>query len=65
VKSAGSFREILAQEAPDVWLSNRGHGEDPSLETLADVLKKLDKIEPLPKTAKAPAKSTAKRSRKP
>ena len=63
VKSAGSFREILAQDAPDVWISNRGHGEDPSLETLADVLKKLDKLEPLPKkatgAAKAPAKKTA------
>ena len=53
VKSDGSFREILAQDAPDVWLSNRGNTGDPSLETLADVLRKLDAIEPLPKQGKA------------
>jgi bifunctional non-homologous end joining protein LigD len=64
VKSEGSFRNILAQEAPDVWLSHRGHGEDPSLETLADVLKKLDKIEPLPKPARVAAPAPAKRTRK-
>ena len=53
VKSAGSFREILAQEAPDVWLSNRGNTGTTAAETLTDVLKKLDKIEPVPKTASA------------
>ena len=57
VKSAGSFREILAQDAPDVWLSNRGHTGETTLETLTDVLKKLDKIEPVPRAA--PAKATA------
>ena len=46
VKSKASFREILAQDAPDVWLSNRGAG-DGSLETLANVLSKLDAIEPV------------------
>ncbi|AMY09730.1 Putative DNA ligase-like protein [Luteitalea pratensis] len=59
VKSAGSFREILAQEAPDVWLSNRGHTGDTALETLTDVLKKLDKIEPVPKTTSAKTSAPA------
>ena len=63
VKSAGSFREILAQEAPDVWISNRGNTGDTSLETLTDVLKKLDKIEPVPKKAAA-KKSTPAAARK-
>lgn len=48
VKSDGTFRDILAQEAPDVWLSNRGNTGDASYETLADILRKLDTIEPLP-----------------
>lgn len=52
VKSRGSFRDILAQDAPDVWLSNRGNTGDASLETLADVLRKLDTVEPLPKEAR-------------
>ncbi|MBA2353832.1 MAG: hypothetical protein H0V80_04085 [Acidobacteria bacterium] len=63
VKSSGSFREILAQETPDVWISNRGAGGDPSLETLADVLRKLDALEPMPGTptpATAPAAARAK-----
>ncbi len=68
VKSGGSFREILAQDAPDVWISNRGNTGDASLETLASVLKKLDKIEPVPKqpaASKKPAPAqddTAKRT---
>ena len=69
VKSEGTFRDILAQDAPDVWLSNKGTTGEPSLETLAEVLRKLDKIEPLPKdekskkTAAAPArKRTAKKA---
>ena len=33
-----------------MWLSNRGHTGDTTLETLTDVLKKLDKIEPVPKS---------------
>ena len=48
VKSGGSFRDILAQDAPDVWLSNQGATGDASLATLAEVLKKLDTVEPLP-----------------
>ncbi len=46
VKSAGSFRDILAQDAPDVWLSNPGATGEASLKTLADILKKLDIVEP-------------------
>ena len=57
VKSAGSFRDILAQDTPDVWISNRGSDGDASPGTLATVLKKLDKIEPLPKQAAAAASS--------
>ena len=63
VKSAGTFREILAQDAPDVWLSNPGATGEASLETLADVLKKLDALEPLPPDTPAPAAKT--RPRKP
>jgi bifunctional non-homologous end joining protein LigD len=62
VKSGGTFREILAQDAPDVWLSNPGATGEASLETLADVLKKLDALEPLPPETPAPA--TKKRPRK-
>ena len=46
VKSGGSFRDILAQDAPDVWLSNPGATGEASLKTLADILKKLDVVEP-------------------
>ena len=46
VKSGGTFRDILAQDAPDVWLSNPGATGDASLKTLADILKKLDSVEP-------------------
>jgi len=46
VKSAGSFRDILAQDAPDVWLNNPGATGEASLKTLADILKKLDLVEP-------------------
>ncbi len=63
VKSGGTFREILAQDAPDVWLSNPGATGEASLETLADVLKKLDALEPLPPDTPAPAAKT--RPRKP
>ncbi|BCS32811.1 hypothetical protein TBR22_A20340 [Luteitalea sp. TBR-22] len=64
VKSGGSFREILAQDAPDVWLSNRGNTGDASLETLAEVLRKLDTIEPLPgDKTRAAAKGTARKKR--
>lgn len=59
VKSGGSFREILAQDAPDVWLSNRGTTGEASLETLAEVLRKLDAIEPLPKGSGPTARKTA------
>lgn len=67
VKSGGSFRDILAQEAPDVWLSNRGGTSEPSVETLADILKKLDAVEPIPAEASAKAatkSSTATKSTK-
>ncbi len=46
VKSEGGFRDILAQKAPDVWLSNPGATGDPSMETLASILSKLDAVEP-------------------
>ena len=48
VKSGGSFRDILAQKALDVWLNNPGATGQASLETLAAVLARLDDIEPLP-----------------
>ncbi len=46
VKSGGAFRDILAQDAPDVWLNNPGATGDASLQTLAEILKKLDTVEP-------------------
>lgn len=72
VKSGGSFRDILAQDAPDVWLSNPGATGEPSLETLADILRKLDTVEPVPaddghpnkRPVPAPPSTPAKRVRK-
>lgn len=45
VKSGGGFRDILAKDAPDVWLNNPGATGQASLETLAAVLTKLEAIE--------------------
>jgi bifunctional non-homologous end joining protein LigD len=61
VKSGGSFRDILAQDAPDVWLSNPGSTGDASLATLAEILRKLDTVEPVPAEAGA-AKAQPARS---
>jgi bifunctional non-homologous end joining protein LigD len=47
VKSGGTFREILAQEAPDVWMSHAGATGEASMATLASLLAKLETIEPL------------------
>jgi bifunctional non-homologous end joining protein LigD len=47
VKSGGGFRDILAQGAPDVWLSNPGGTGEASMETLASILGKLDVVEPV------------------
>jgi bifunctional non-homologous end joining protein LigD len=69
VKSAGAFRDILAQDAPDIWMANKGTTGDPALETLADVLRKLDRIEPLPqqeaRTAAPPARPRGRARRPP
>jgi bifunctional non-homologous end joining protein LigD len=46
VKSGGGFRDILAQDAPAVWLSNPGGTGEASMETLASILGKLDTVEP-------------------
>jgi bifunctional non-homologous end joining protein LigD len=62
VKSNGTFREILAQDAPDVWLSHKGTTGEPSMETLAEVLRKLDKVEPLPKQKKEAAATNSNRT---
>jgi bifunctional non-homologous end joining protein LigD len=51
VKSNGGFREILAQDAPDVWLDNPGASGGASMETLASILTKLESIEPLGRVA--------------
>src|SRR5690606_439992 len=70
VKSEGGFRDILAQKAPDVWLSNPGATGDPSIETLASILSKLEAVEPEPggaggagtgKRKDAPARRGAKK----
>lgn len=62
VKSGGSFREILAQDAPDVWLSNPGATGDASLQTLKEILAKLDAVEP-PAVPARPATRTGKAKR--
>ena len=51
VKSNGGFREILAQDAPDLWLDNPGASGGASVDTLASILTKLDAIEPLGEVA--------------
>ena len=64
VKSDSTFREILAQDAPDVWLSNRGNSGEASIDTLASILGKLDAVEPITAAAAQPkgaAKAAAPR----
>ena len=47
VKSAGTFRDILLQEAPDVWRSNRGStggDTDASLQKIAEKVLALEEL---------------------
>ena len=64
VKSGGTFREILAQDAPDVWLSNPGATGEASMETLAAVLSKLDAIEPMEGTKEGGTKEGMTKEKK-
>jgi bifunctional non-homologous end joining protein LigD len=65
VKSGGRFRDILLQEAPDVWRSHKGAGtgSDAELRKIAEKVAALDEPEiegaaaPTAKTTKARAKT--------
>jgi bifunctional non-homologous end joining protein LigD len=61
VKSGGTFRDILLQEAPDVWHSNRGGGAggDAALRKIAEKVAALDEPPAEKAEAAAPAKKAA------
>jgi bifunctional non-homologous end joining protein LigD len=62
VKSGGTFRDILLQEAPDVWESHRpgtGAGGDAALRKIAE---KVAALEEAPATAAAAKDATKKRT---
>jgi bifunctional non-homologous end joining protein LigD len=74
VKSGGRFRDILLQEAPDVWQSHKGAGtgSDAELKKIAEKVAALDEPEPTDAPtvdpaapAAAPAKKPAKTSARP
>ncbi|MPZ16339.1 MAG: hypothetical protein GEV06_00275 [Luteitalea sp.] len=46
VKSGGGFRDILTQQAPDFWLSNRGGTSTASVQTLRRLVERVEKLEP-------------------
>jgi bifunctional non-homologous end joining protein LigD len=63
VKSNGTFRDILQQEAPDVWHSNRpaaGAGGDAPLRKIAEKVAALNEPEAAPLEKAAPKRSPAK-----
>jgi DNA ligase D-like protein (predicted 3'-phosphoesterase) len=69
VKSGGTFREILMQEAPDVWQSNRGAAGPQGLDSLRKIAEKVIALEesegetaPTPPAA-APARTPAAKKR--
>jgi len=69
VKSKGTFRDILLQEAPDVWHSHRpGAGGDAALRKIAEKVAALEEApaEAAPAATKEPkkAKSTPESTRK-
>src|SRR5262245_32487495 len=61
VKSGGTFRDILLQEAPDVWHSNRGGGTggDAALRKIAEKVAALDEPPAEQAEAAAPAKKAS------
>jgi bifunctional non-homologous end joining protein LigD len=65
VKSNGTFRDILLQEAPDVWQSHKpgtGAGGDAALRKIAEKVAALDEPEATPRAdAGAKPASTAKK----
>jgi bifunctional non-homologous end joining protein LigD len=63
VKSNGTFRDILSQEAPDVWHSNRpgaGAGGDAALRKIAEKVAALNEPKAAPLEKAAPKRSPAK-----
>jgi bifunctional non-homologous end joining protein LigD len=64
VKSGGTFRDILLQEAPDVWHSHRGGGTggDAALRKIAEKVAALD--EPPADAAEAAPKPASPRAAK-
>lgn len=64
VKTGGGFRDILAADAPDVWLSNPGGTGEASMETLASILTKLEVVEPVEEGKKEEEGREGKEERK-
>jgi bifunctional non-homologous end joining protein LigD len=72
VKSAGDFQDILEQDIPGVWISNKGNRTDPSQAALAKIVKKVEDYQkssappaPPPEAqSKAESKAPAKRKSK-
>jgi bifunctional non-homologous end joining protein LigD len=70
VKSNGTFRDILLQEAPDVWQSHKpgtGAGGDAALRKIAEKVAALDEPDATPRSdagakTKSPAKKTASKA---
>jgi bifunctional non-homologous end joining protein LigD len=69
VKSGGTFRDILLQEAPDVWHSHRpdaGAGGDAALRKIAEKVAALDEPQAEPAVGAEPptaAKAASKRAK--
>lgn len=64
VKSGGGFRDILTQQAPEVWLSNRGATGAASVQTLRRLVERVEKLEPLTETAQPEEKARPARKRR-
>jgi bifunctional non-homologous end joining protein LigD len=51
VKSGSGFRDILTQQAPEFWLSNKGGGTSAaSVQTLRRLVERVEKLEPVAET---------------
>jgi bifunctional non-homologous end joining protein LigD len=64
VKSSGGFRDILTQQAPEVWVSNKGGRNAASVQTLRRLVERVEKLEPLPESEEPAAKARPARKRR-
>jgi hypothetical protein len=62
VKSDGDFEDILAEDNPDIWVSNRPAKGGETGAMLASIIKKAAEIRAGRGAAKAPARKTAAKS---